>query len=95
MKLQIKGRYLYVTMWDPLEKKPKRFYLGTVDHWGEHLEILEEIFSSAKKPRYDVESYVREYMDPETKLTREEFVFEAFRLHEFYERAREERGMAR
>jgi len=90
MNLQVKGRYIYVTMWDPLEKKPRRFYLGAVDRWEEHIEILKEIFSSARRPKYGVESYVRECMDAETKMTREELVFRAFQLHEFYERIKVE-----
>jgi len=45
MRIQIKGNYIYVTKWDELSKRPKRYYLAR----REELKKWEELLTFARK----------------------------------------------
>jgi hypothetical protein len=73
MKLQVRGNYIYVTLWDKQAKKPRRFYLGK----KESLKKWEELFNIAKEYRItqeEVLDYLEYYLDKTTNLTKIEYV---------------------
>ncbi|QGR20538.1 hypothetical protein [Stygiolobus azoricus] len=73
MKIQVKGDYIYVTMWDKLSKRPKRYYLGR----KEELKKWEELFTIAREYKVsedDVRDYLNYYLDKETNMTKVEYV---------------------
>lgn len=73
MKIQVKGDYIYVTMWDKLSKRPKRYYLGR----KEELKKWEELFTIAREYKVsddEVRDYLNYYLDKETNMTKVEYV---------------------
>jgi hypothetical protein len=73
MKIQVKGDYIYVTMWDKLSKRPKRYYLGR----KEELKKWEELFTIAREYKVsddEVRDYLNYYLDRETNMTKVEYV---------------------
>jgi len=73
MKIQVKGDYIYVTMWDKLSKRPKRYYLGR----KEELKKWEELFTIAREYKVsddEVRDYLNYYLDEETNMTKVEYV---------------------
>ncbi|BCS92651.1 hypothetical protein [Metallosphaera javensis (ex Sakai et al. 2022)] len=83
MKLQVKGNYIYVTIWDKQRKRPRRFYLGK----KEELQNLEKLLSFAnnlKVTREEIRDYLNFYLDKETGLTKEEYVMLALELNNLW-----------
>ncbi|AWR99114.1 hypothetical protein [Metallosphaera hakonensis] len=81
MNLQVKGRYLYVTMWDKSRKRPRRFYLGDISR----REVWESLLNFAEKlntPKSDLEDYLNFYVDKGTNMTKSEFVLQSLEMGE-------------
>ena len=75
----MKGNYVYVTMWDRLGKRPRRFYLGRI----EDLEKFKEMFGAIEEYRVteeEVKEYLEFYLDRETNMTKADYVLEALEL---------------
>jgi hypothetical protein len=73
MRIQIKGNYIYVTMWDKLSKRPKRYYLGR----REELKKWEELLTFAREYKIsdeEVRDYLNYYLDKDTNMTKLEYV---------------------
>jgi hypothetical protein len=73
MRIQIKGNYIYVTMWDKLSKRPKRYYLGR----REELKKWEELLTFAREYKIsdeEVRDYLNYYLDKDTNMTKVEYV---------------------
>ena len=73
MKIQVKGDYIYVTMWDKLSKRPKRYYLGR----KEGLKKWEELFTIAREYKVsddEVRDYLNYYLDEGSNMTKVEYV---------------------
>lgn len=85
-KVQIgKGVYAYITVWDPIERKPKRLYLGKIDN-ERKLSNLRIIFEPNTESRLsedmrkeldwgwnlEVEWYFKHDVDPQTGYTKPE-----------------------
>jgi hypothetical protein len=73
MRIQIKGNYIYVTMWDKLSKRPKRYYLGR----KEELKKWEELLTFAREYKIsdeEVRDYLNYYLDKDTNMTKVEYV---------------------
>jgi hypothetical protein len=73
MRIQTKGNYIYVTMWDKLSKRPKRYYLGR----REELKKWEELLTFAREYKIsdeEVRDYLNYYLDKDTNMTKVEYV---------------------
>ena len=73
MRIQTKGNYIYVTMWDKLSKRPKRYYLGR----REELRKWEELLTFAREYKIsdeEVRDYLNYYLDKDTNMTKVEYV---------------------
>jgi len=73
MRIQIKGNYIYVTMWDKLSKRPKRYYLGR----REELKKWEELLTFAREYKIsdeEVRDYLNYYLDKDINMTKVEYV---------------------
>jgi hypothetical protein len=73
MRIQTKGNYIYVTMWDKLSKRPKRYYLGR----REELKKWEELLTFAREYKIsdeEVRDYLNYYLDKATNMTKVEYV---------------------
>ncbi|QGA53857.1 hypothetical protein GFS03_04320 [Sulfolobus sp. E5-1-F] len=73
MRLQIKGKYVYVTMWDKQLKKPRRFYLCSVDNLEKYKTII-EFAKKLKVTKEELEDYLNFYVDKEYNLTKFDYV---------------------
>ncbi|QKR00092.1 hypothetical protein GWK48_06635 [Metallosphaera tengchongensis] len=88
MRIQAKGSYLYVTLWDRGKKKPKRFYLGR----AEEIEKWEALFNTVRGYKVDEDSikeYLDLYLDKEKNYTKWEYVLLSFVVGGLFERGDE------
>ncbi|PVU75023.1 hypothetical protein DDW11_04455 [Sulfolobus sp. SCGC AB-777_G06] len=73
MRIQIKGNYIYVTKWDKLSKRPKRYYLAR----REELKKWEELLTFARKYKIsdeEIRDYLNYYLDKDINITKVEYV---------------------